>query len=860
MLCERSPLRQQNCQYRAVEGINGELREVPARLLSTEPLLASGGQPPRSAFQEAAFSTPFQRNNSNWNSQKLLELASIPLDAPASHIVQSIHYLLYSDSNSAGAGSASGGSMALRRRSCELPRDPCSGCPAALTLSRQNSAGSATSRQNILPHSDQSGQSSGCTPSRQNSGCSNLPRAASLGCPVVPGLNWRRHIGSGSFARVYRGEWHCMQVAIKVLSSRESDANMTKDLFESLLSANMHHPNVVETYEVLTVEPLAGHDNCPMVNMGRSGSGGLQSVLERSGSTSSPAEAAAAASRLHNLASLFASHRASDQQDPGLAATNPQQPMRPSAFAPAAANAGFEIEELAPQPTTGVSAFASAAAFADPDLEEPTEQGCCNDNSQSRKNLRGILDRAGRFLASRSASQPLPLSPFDAEIRRALTASSQVGVPVAQGEAAGSGKDASAATSALIGMEQNTPDTERGSVRSSFEGAAPPGGGSLRSNSKASGGCCGEGSVGGPCSCALVGAAERPAPSHQTTMRHSFDCTSSSRSAKHMQRLGPAIDENLPHCEQLPPLAPPLLGQVSNGGRGGFLLRQSPLAGYPEGAPPARGPPGLEQPPPPPLLAQASVGSEGGPTTAGGSTPTGGAPLPYRPSPPQRPAQVLLLMELADQRSLHTAISKGRLSGNLEAILLCAMDIAAGMAYLHSMGIIHADLKPANVLLMSSPVTAKIPRGFTCKIADFGMSQVLTGDNSRVPVADTHGSLPYVAPEVLQNGELAKRADVYSFAVMLLEMWTGQAAYADENYHSVLFSAFSGRRPKVPDDLPTDYRKLLEDCWAEDSKARPSFEVAHVRLAAQLAAVRGHLTPNQATRLARSVKALGLRG
>lgn len=50
-----------------------------------------------------------------------------------------------------------------------------------------------------------------------------------------------------------------------------------------------------------------------------------------------------------------------------------------------------------------------------------------------------------------------------------------------------------------------------------------------------------------------------------------------------------------------------------------------------------------------------------------------------------------------------------------EAILLCARDVASGMAYLHLKGVVHADLKPANILLKSVHASADDPRGFTCK-------------------------------------------------------------------------------------------------------------------------------------------------
>jgi serine/threonine protein kinase len=63
------------------------------------------------------------------------------------------------------------------------------------------------------------------------------------------------------------------------------------------------------------------------------------------------------------------------------------------------------------------------------------------------------------------------------------------------------------------------------------------------------------------------------------------------------------------------------------------------------------------------------------------------------------------------------------------------LDTASGLDYLHSIGVVHGDLKTANVLLKGS---AKDPRGFMCKITDFGLSRVLDLDATHISTA-TYG-------------------------------------------------------------------------------------------------------------------------
>ncbi|KAL6493057.1 hypothetical protein OROGR_032816 [Orobanche gracilis] len=97
---------------------------------------------------------------------------------------------------------------------------------------------------------------------------------------------------------------------------------------------------------------------------------------------------------------------------------------------------------------------------------------------------------------------------------------------------------------------------------------------------------------------------------------------------------------------------------------------------------------------------------------------------------------------------------------------LIALGIARGLAYLHSVSIIHGDVKPQNVLFDAD---------FEAHLSDFGLGKVTVASSaepstSAVPI----GTLGYVAPEVTLTGQASKESDVYSFGIVVLEILTGK--------------------------------------------------------------------------------------
>ncbi|XP_065855493.1 serine/threonine-protein kinase STY17 [Euphorbia lathyris] len=177
-----------------------------------------------------------------------------------------------------------------------------------------------------------------------------------------------------------------------------------------------------------------------------------------------------------------------------------------------------------------------------------------------------------------------------------------------------------------------------------------------------------------------------------------------------------------------------------------------------------------------------------------------------------RPPNLCIVTEFMARGSIYDFLHKHKGMFKLPSLIKVATDVSRGMSYLHQNNIIHRDLKTANLLMDENEVV---------KVADFGVARVQT--QSGVMTAET-GTYRWMAPEVIEHKPYDHKADVFSFAIVLWELLTGELPYA---YLTPLQAAVGvvqkGLRPTIPKNTHPKLTELLEKCWRQDPTQRPNF-------------------------------------
>ena len=183
-----------------------------------------------------------------------------------------------------------------------------------------------------------------------------------------------------------------------------------------------------------------------------------------------------------------------------------------------------------------------------------------------------------------------------------------------------------------------------------------------------------------------------------------------------------------------------------------------------------------------------------------------------------------LVLELVEGETLAERIAKGRLPAE-EALEICRQ-IAEALEAAHEKGIIHQDVKPANV---------KITPQEKVKVLDFGLAKPTLGgpvavDRSHSPTASissTHpgtilGTAPYMSPEQANGKPTDKRTDIWAFGCVLYECLTGRRAFAGETLTEITASILRNEPdwPSLPADTPPSVLAVLKRCLQKDSDLR----------------------------------------
>src|SRR5438128_2326549 len=175
-----------------------------------------------------------------------------------------------------------------------------------------------------------------------------------------------------------------------------------------------------------------------------------------------------------------------------------------------------------------------------------------------------------------------------------------------------------------------------------------------------------------------------------------------------------------------------------------------------------------------------------------------------------------IAMEYLKGRTLSSIVRGERLTA--DDVYRYGLQIADALAYAHAHGVVHRDLKSANVVVTKE--------GYV-KVLDFGLAKRRANSDTGETLSETLteqgsivGTIQYMAPEVLRGAEADARVDVWALGVILYEMSTGNLPFDGRTQFEITSAILRDRPTRLPIELPSPLHTVIARCLAKDPEER----------------------------------------
>ncbi len=175
----------------------------------------------------------------------------------------------------------------------------------------------------------------------------------------------------------------------------------------------------------------------------------------------------------------------------------------------------------------------------------------------------------------------------------------------------------------------------------------------------------------------------------------------------------------------------------------------------------------------------------------------------------QTKKHINIILEYVEGGSLHYILKQsGKMGEHL--VFIFVKQILEGLVYLHNQGIIHRDIKGANLLLTKNGII---------KLADFGYS-ILNDKNKANSIV---GTSCWMAPEVIeQKGNISPKCDIWSLGSTIIQLLTTQPPYYEFDAMAAMFRIVRDKCPPLPNGISDNLRDFLLKCFEKDPENRAS--------------------------------------